>query len=113
MGSETSDTRLSFSIVALVAAALTLAMHAPTVFAGPSFGDDLVQKVLMLALDNMSRARCENMKPCAPATAAEKADPPITLAEARMILQRAMLSGFAERCGLDWSKHNFTPMMAY
>ena len=53
------------------------------------------------------------MKPCAPAAAAEKADPPITLAEARMILQRAMLSGFAERCGLDWSKHNFTPMMAY
>ncbi len=77
------------------------------------FGDDLVQKILMLALDNMSRARCEDMKPCAPATAAEKANPPITVAEARMIVHRGTLSGTAERCGLDWRKRNFEPMMAY
>ena len=88
-------------------------MHAPIVFAGPSFGDDLVQKVLMLALDNMSHARCENMKPCAPATAAEKANPPITFAEARMIVHRGTLSGTAGHCGLDWRKRNFEPMMAY
>ena len=30
-----------------------------------------------------------------------------------MIVHRGTLSGTAERCGLDWRKRNFEPMMAY
>ena len=90
-----------------------MAAQMPAAFAGPSLGDDQVRKILMLALDNFSRARCENTKPCAPATAAEKANPPITVVEARIVIHRGTLSGTAERCGLDWRRRNFEPMMAY
>jgi hypothetical protein len=68
----------------------------------------------MLALDNIGRGRCDNkLTPCAPATAEEKANPPITTAEARIVFHRGMLSGAAEACGLDWTKRNYLPMMTY
>jgi hypothetical protein len=75
--------------------------------------DDGVQKILMLALDNIGRARCENNKPCAAATAEERAKPPITIEEARLFMRRGVLSGMAEPCKLDWQKRNFLPMMTY
>ena len=75
--------------------------------------DDRVHKFLMLALDNIGQARCENNAPCAAATAEEKANPPITIEEARLVVRRAVLSGIAGSCNLDWQKRNFLPMMAY
>jgi hypothetical protein len=81
---------------------------------GPlSFSDDQVQRMLSLALDNIGRARCDNSQPCSAATAAEKESPPITIAEARVIMHRGILSAAGEHCGLDWQARNFTPMMAY
>jgi hypothetical protein len=76
-------------------------------------GDEHVRKVLMVALDNIGRRRCDNNKPCAPATAEEKANPPISITEARIVFHRGALSGAAELCGLDWNARNFKPMMAY
>jgi hypothetical protein len=78
-----------------------------------SLDDDFVRRILAQALDNIPRLRCENAQPCAPASAAEKANPPITIAEARAIMNRGILSGAAERCGLDWQRRNFVPMMTY
>jgi hypothetical protein len=82
---------------------------------GPPPIDDetAVRKVLMLALDNIHRGRCEHSQPCAPATAEEKASPPITISEARLIIRRGIMSAAAEHCGLDWQRKNFEPMMAY
>jgi hypothetical protein len=74
--------------------------------------DDTTRRVLLLALDNIQRAQC-GTQACAPATAQEKANPPLTVAEANAVIQRAVLSGAAERCGLDWQRQNFVPMMAY
>ena len=100
------------AVLALVLALAATAVHAqgdrPL-----SLDDDFVRRILAQALDNITRLRCENAQPCAPATAAEKANPPITVAEARAIMSRGILSGAAERCGLDWQRRNFVPMMAY
>ena len=79
--------------------------------AGPS--DDHVRGIVLLGLENMPRLKCENRQPCAPATADEKADPPLTIPEGRAVIRRGVLSGIAEHCGLDWQRRNFVPMMAY
>ena len=104
--------RTHFAITALICLALTVAAHAQPNRMPSSLSDDQVRRVLVLALDNISRARCDN-SPCAPATAEEKANPPLTLAEARAIMQRGVLSAAAQYCGLDWGKQNFEPMMAH
>ena len=96
--------------LAFVIALLATAAHAQ---GSGTLSDDIVRRVLLQALDNISRARCENAQPCAPATAADKENPPITIAEARAIMDRGIISGAAERCGLDWQQQNFSPMMAY
>jgi hypothetical protein len=88
-------------------------VHAEGTPGAPSPDDAAVRKVLMLALDNIHRGRCEGAQPCAPATAEEKANPPITIDEARLIIRRGALSAAAEHCGLDWRATNFAPMMAY
>ena len=71
-----------------------------------------LRRLLLLALDNIQNAQCEG-KPCAPAAAAEKANPPLTVAEARQVISRAALSAVGEHCRLDWRQQNFLPMMDY
>jgi hypothetical protein len=88
-------------------------LHAEGTPGTPPLDDAAVRKVLMLALDNFHRGRCEGSQPCTPATAEEKAHPPISIAEARLIIRRGALSAAAEHCGLDWPATNFEPMMAY
>lgn len=97
----------------LTAAMVTTSPHAPYASAAAAPGDEQVQKLLMLALDHISRGLCENKKPCAPATAEEKANPPITIAEARVVIRRGVLSAAGQHCGLDWRQRNYLPMMAY
>ena len=91
-----------------------LAANAHAQGSGPiSLDDDFVRRMLDEALDRFGRLRCENLEPCAPATAAERKNPPLSIAEARAIMNRGILSGAALRCGLDWQRRNFMPMMAY
>jgi hypothetical protein len=71
-----------------------------------------VAQLIKLALDNIQRARCGKQS-CAPASADEFANPPITVIEAREILHRGWISGEAEICGLDWQSRNFLSMMAH
>ncbi|GGC55439.1 hypothetical protein [Chelatococcus reniformis] len=75
--------------------------------------DGAVKAALNLALTNISRAKCEDLKPCAAPTADEKAHPPISIAEARAAMKAGIVSGIAEHCGLDWHRRTFVPMMVY
>lgn len=77
-----------------------------------SISDTQVRSVLNLALDKIDRAVC-GAAPCAPATAAEKSNPPLDIAEARIVLLRGVTSGIAEKCGLNWQERSFVPMMQY
>ena len=79
----------------------------------PSDPDKSVRQLLGLALDNIQRAVCEDRKPCAPATAEERANPPLTVDEVRAVVGRAVLSAMGEQCGLDWQRLNYLPMMAH
>jgi hypothetical protein len=78
-----------------------------------AFSDEQVNKILQLALDSLPRALCEGNKPCAPASAEERALPLVSLVDARAVMMRGILSGAAVRCGLDWQRLNFVPMMTY
>ena len=75
--------------------------------------DEMVQRYLMLGLQNMQRLRCDGDRPCAPASPQELASPPLSIVEARAVMQRGILSGAAQHCGLDWRRRNFEPMMAH
>jgi hypothetical protein len=97
----------------LIVTMLTISTHVHRASAAAASGDEQVHKLLMLAFDNITRGLCENNKRCAPATEQERANPPITIAEARIVISRGALSGAAELCGLDWAKRNFEPMMTY
>jgi hypothetical protein len=88
-------------------------VHAEGTPGTPPLDDAAVHKVLMLALDNIHRARCEGLQPRAPATAEEKANPPITIDEARLVIRRGVFSAAAEHCDRDWQRRIFEPMMAY
>lgn len=70
------------------------------------------RQLLGMAIENLARTRCGE-RPCAPATAQERARPPITDEQARMIISSAAVSVMAEHCGLDWQRRNFLPLMAH
>lgn len=75
--------------------------------------DEEVRRALSLGVENFQRLKCDGNRFCPPATPEERASPPLSLAEARAIMQRGVLSGLAEHCGLDWQRRNFAPMMDY
>lgn len=101
-----------FVLVLIWSFALTGGVRAQIPTSSP-LSDEQVTRLVMLALDNIHKARCSGTQQCAPATPQERAKPPITLAEAHRVIQRGALSGAAVHCGLDWQKRNFEPMMAY
>jgi hypothetical protein len=105
--------RLITCTIALLVAITAPSAHAQNPPQNPLLSDEHVQRVLMLALDNIQRGMCENLQPCAPTTDAEKRNPPITMAEARAVMHRGVLSGVAVHCDMDWAQRNFQPMMAH
>jgi hypothetical protein len=99
---------------ALAAVTAMLLPAVPSVRAQQAeLSDDQVRVYLNLALDNYPQFLCGDGSPCAPATAEEKANPPLTLAETRAILGQGIVSGVAEHCDLDWRGRSFLPMMTY
>lgn len=94
--------------------ALALLLAASQVQAqAPSKQDETVRNMLGLALDNIQNGLCDNGRRCAPASAEERANPPLTLVEAKAIVNRAVLSAMGEHCGLDWRRLNYLPMMSH
>ena len=105
-------TILAFLLVTVFAVAAAAQPEAPKKGPAPKNREEFMQKVLQLALDNIGNARCGTER-CAPATDAEKKNPPLTLSETSQIVGRGIFSGGASYCGMDWEKRNYLPMMAY
>ena len=77
-------------------------------------GEGLIdEKTAIAALANIEKIRCADDKACAPATDAEKKNPPPTLSEPSQVFGRGILSGGAAYCEMDWNKRNYLPMMAH
>lgn len=74
--------------------------------------EELMQQVIQAALGEIQNARCGSDR-CAPATAEEKKNPPLSLTETSQVFGRGLFSGGADICRLDWGKRNYEPMMAY
>jgi hypothetical protein len=102
----------SVKLIAAVAlvAPFPVAAQAP---ATPSPRPELHRQFLLIALDNYQKALCGLNQPCAPASAAERATPPITDDQARAIVAAATISTMAEHCELDWERRNFVPLMQH
>jgi hypothetical protein len=75
--------------------------------------DTDLRKLITEGLDNFPKLPCANRQPCTPATAQERARPPLSLAEARRIVDRGVISGAAEHCGLDWRGRNLAPLVSH
>jgi hypothetical protein len=99
-------------VLAHAIVAVTLAVPRPLPAQAPAARIEPHRQLLMLALDSYPKARC-GKEPCAPATAAERAKPPITDDQARAIVTAATISVLAEHCQLDWEKRNFIPLMRH
>lgn len=104
-----------FALILVIASAAAAAAQteAPKKGPPPKNREEFMQRVLQTALANIDRARCANGERCAPATEAEKKNPPLTLAETSQVVGRGIFSGGGFHCGMDWEKRNFLPMMAY
>ena len=68
--------------------------------------DQSVAGMLQRVLGDIQKSRC-GPEPCAPATDEEKANPPVTLEDARRAMKVGLLAGTAEFCGLDWQAADF------
>ena len=73
--------------------------------------DEKVREALQSALRHIDRARCDGLRPCAPATPDELRTPPISLEHARAAMRAGLASGGMEWCRLDWQQRSFRPMM--
>lgn len=74
--------------------------------------DYSVVEMLDLVLKEIHNSHCGD-KPCSPATAEEKATPPISIAEARQAMRVGLFSGAAQFCALDWERSIFFPFIAH
>ena len=95
------------------------AMAALLVGAGPAHAQaqgqgqpDVVRQLLATVLDNLHTYECGAAK-CAPATAAEKANPPISNEDATLVVERGLVSAAGMHCGMEWGRRNFGPLMTY
>jgi hypothetical protein len=79
-----------------VGASMTLAQDTPDT---PYYPDDAVRNAREFALRNIHDAKCSGA-PCAPATAEEFANPPLTIAEARRAMDAALESAGWRWCGI-------------
>jgi hypothetical protein len=75
--------------------------------------DAVIKKMLAVVLNKLPEAMCGPKKHCAPATAEEKAKPPVSVEQARGVVKTGILSGSAEHCGLDWKRRVFMPALGY
>jgi hypothetical protein len=107
--------RLLFALLftGMFASAAAAQTEAPKKMDAPKSREEFMQRVLQTALANIDRARCGGGDRCAPATEAEKKNPPLTLAETSQVVGRGIFSGGGFHCGMEWEKRNFLPMMAY
>lgn len=103
-------TLLPAAAVAL-GALLAAASGATAQQALPPVPDALVRKMIDLGLKNIDKAVCDGFNPCAPATAAELKDPPISVEQARVLILVGGRSAIAHWCGLDAERRSVLPLL--
>lgn len=74
--------------------------------------DQSVADMLRRVLNEIQNARCGD-EPCAPSTEEEKANPPVSVEDARRAMKVGLMAGVAEFCGLDWQNRIFLPFMVH
>jgi len=72
--------------------------------------DEVVLKIVRLGLENIERASCGGLEPCAPATPDEMKYPPVTVAQARVAVMVGTRTALANWCGLDGHRRSVLPM---
>jgi hypothetical protein len=90
-----------------VGASMTLAQDTPDT---PYYPDAAVRNAIEFALRNIHDAKC-SAAPCAPATAEEFANPPLTIAEARRAMDAALESAGWRWCGIANRERLFDDFM--
>ncbi len=82
---------------------------------GDIFSELLTDATVRSARDGMlavlPSAQCAPGQACAPASAEELANPPVSLEQARAAIRAGFISGLAEWCGLDWQGQVFRPLV--
>jgi hypothetical protein len=106
-------TLVALLLVTFFAASASAQTDAEKKSGNPKNREEFMQRVLLTALDNLGSQRCAKGDRCAPATDAEKKNPPLSLSETSQVVGRGIFSGGAFHCGMDWEKRNYQPMMAY
>jgi hypothetical protein len=71
-----------------------------------------VADMLSRVVADIQNSRCGPVH-CAPATKEEKANPPLTIEQARLAMRVGLFSGAAEFCALDWRKEILFPFLGY
>lgn len=104
------------SALTLAAAVPAHAQSAPTVVPDLSHPDwaeymGFLRAARARALELYPRLMCGDVM-CAPATAEELANPPISDEDLFRIGMVGMRSAMAEHCGLEWERSSFLPMMS-
>lgn len=94
----------------LLAATLSLAQESFEQTYAKMISDDVAQEAIQRALSNIHGLRCDANRPCEPASAAERANPPITVEHGRAAMVTAIKSALAEWCGINW-KRSYDPMI--
>lgn len=78
---------------------------------GASISDEAASTLIELALERVQDGLCAPDKHCAPATADEFANPPITPNDSRQAMVVGVRSALTEFCGLDFER-SYLSMMA-
>jgi hypothetical protein len=78
---------------------------------GKMITDEVARDGIALALSKIQSAKCDADKFCEPAGRQELAEPPLTIANARMAMVTAAKSALTQWCGLNASR-SFLPMLA-
>jgi len=74
--------------------------------------DQSVAGIMQRVLGEIEKSWC-GPEVCTPVTEEEKANPPVSLEDARRAMKVGVLAGTAEFCGLDWQSRIFMPFMAF
>lgn len=104
-------------LAAVLATALLLGMNSHEVRAQSPLdkflAEDHVKESLETALKNIQKGKCEDEKPCAPATKEELKNPPVSIENARGAIKAGVISGTMQWCGLSWEARNFKPFLLH
>jgi len=97
----------------IAAATFLLAQGKDRLEAEERITEAMAHEMRALALENLHSLMCSEGKLCMPATENELKHPPISIEDTRRAMSIGIISGVAEKCGVDWNKNFFAPLMRH